>query len=48
MVKGFFFFFFLQDGFADFFPEQGLVEDKLWKGLVFAAVGLGALAIVAH
>lgn len=36
------------DGFADFFPEQGLVEDKLWKGLVFAAVGLGALAIVAH
>lgn len=36
------------DGFADFFPEQGQVEEKLWKGLVFAAVGLGALAIVAH
>lgn len=32
------------EAFADYFPEQGAMEDKLWKGLVFTAVGLGALA----
>lgn len=32
------------DAFADYFPEQGAMEDKLWKGLVYTAMGLGALA----
>jgi hypothetical protein len=32
------------DAFVDYFPEQGAVEDKIWKGLVYTAMGLGALA----
>lgn len=35
---------FLQDAFVDYFPEHGAVEDKIWKGLVYTAVGLGAFA----
>ncbi|XP_061164871.1 bcl-2-like protein 1 [Saccostrea echinata] len=31
------------DAFADYFPEQGATEDKLWKGLMFTAVGLVTL-----
>lgn len=38
------FFFSFQDNFSDFFPEQ-VQEDRLWRGFVFAAVGLGALVI---
>jgi len=38
---------FLQDAFADYFPEQGAaLEDKLWKGLMYTAVGLASLATV--
>lgn len=37
------FFFFQQDAFSDYFPEQGATEDKLWKGLMFTAVGLVTL-----
>ncbi|XP_014770366.1 anti-apoptotic protein NR13 [Octopus bimaculoides] len=32
------------DNFSDFFPEQ-VQEDRLWRGFVFAAFGLGALVI---
>lgn len=35
--------FFQQDAFSDYFPEQGATEDKLWKGLMFTAVGLVTL-----
>jgi hypothetical protein len=28
---------------VDYFPEQGAVEDKIWKGLVYTAMGLGKL-----
>uniref|UniRef100_A0A8W8I471 Uncharacterized protein n=1 Tax=Magallana gigas TaxID=29159 RepID=A0A8W8I471_MAGGI len=31
------------DAFSDYFPEQGATEDKLWKGLMFTAVGLVTL-----
>ncbi|XP_050402208.1 bcl-2-like protein 2 [Patella vulgata] len=34
------------DAFAEYFPDQGEVEEKMWKGLFFTAVGLGALATV--
>ncbi|KAK3097970.1 hypothetical protein FSP39_014895 [Pinctada imbricata] len=34
------------DAFADYFPEKGAMEDKLWKGLMITAMGLGALATV--
>lgn len=36
----------LQEAFASYFPDQGDIEDTMWKGLLFTAVGLGALASV--
>ena len=38
--------FIFQDAFDEYFPEQRNIEDSLWKGLVYTAVGLGALAMV--
>lgn len=38
-----FIFLLFQDAFSDYFPEQGATEDKLWKGLMFTAVGLVTL-----
>jgi len=34
------------EAFSDYFPDQGEIEDTMWKGLLFTAVGLGALASV--
>ncbi|ESO88195.1 hypothetical protein LOTGIDRAFT_234736 [Lottia gigantea] len=34
------------DAFVEFFPDHGEFEEKVWKGLLFTAVGLGALATV--
>lgn len=34
------------EAFAEYFPDQGQIEDTMWKGLLFTAVGLGALASV--
>lgn len=34
------------EAFAEYFPDQGEIEDTMWKGLLFTAVGLGALASV--
>lgn len=34
------------EAFAEFFPDQGEMEDTMWKGLLLTAVGLGALASV--
>ncbi|XP_071095003.1 anti-apoptotic protein NR13-like [Haliotis cracherodii] len=34
------------EAFAEYFPDQGEFEEKMWKGLLFTAVGLGALATV--
>ena len=36
----------VQEAFAEYFPDQGEIEDSMWKGLLFTAVGLGALASV--
>ena len=36
----------MQEAFAEYFPDQGAIEDTMWKGLLFTAVGLGALASV--
>lgn len=35
------------DAFHDYFPEQKSLEDRLWRGLLVTAVGLGALATMA-
>jgi len=34
------------EAFAEYFPDQGEIEENMWKGLLFTAVGLGALASV--
>jgi len=34
------------DAFVDYFPDQGEFEEKMWKGVLFTAIGLGALATV--
>ncbi|KAK7501741.1 hypothetical protein BaRGS_00007172 [Batillaria attramentaria] len=34
------------EAFANYFPDQGEIEDTMWRGLLFTAVGLGALASV--
>jgi len=39
-------FFFFQDAFVEYFPDQGEFEEKVWKGVLFTAIGLGALATV--
>ncbi|CAH1795762.1 unnamed protein product, partial [Owenia fusiformis] len=32
------------DAFSEYFPDENDVENKVWKGLMFTAIGLGALA----
>lgn len=34
------------DAFVEYFPDQGELEEKIWKGVLFTAIGLGALATV--
>jgi len=34
------------DSFVEYFPDQGEFEEKMWKGVLFTAIGLGALATV--
>jgi hypothetical protein len=34
-----------QDAFCDYFPEKVTLEDKMWRGLVYTAFGLGAGAL---
>ncbi|GFO38894.1 Bcl-2-like protein 1 [Plakobranchus ocellatus] len=34
------------DAFVEYFPDQGEFEEKMWKGVLFTAIGLGALATV--
>ncbi|XP_005089109.1 apoptosis regulator Bcl-2 [Aplysia californica] len=34
------------DAFVEYFPDQGEFEEKIWKGVLFTAIGLGALATV--
>lgn len=36
--------FVLQPSFDAYFPEQRSLEDKIWRGLLFTALGLGTLA----
>ena len=36
--------FLLQDTFVAYFPAKGALEDRIWKGLLVTAFGLGALA----
>uniref|UniRef100_A0A0B7ADA3 Bcl-2 Bcl-2 homology region 1-3 domain-containing protein n=1 Tax=Arion vulgaris TaxID=1028688 RepID=A0A0B7ADA3_9EUPU len=34
------------DAFVEYFPDHGEFEEKMWKGVLFATIGLGALATV--
>lgn len=34
------------DSFVEYFPDHGEFEEKIWKGVLFTAIGLGALATV--
>lgn len=34
------------DAFVEYFPDQGDFEEKMWKGMLYTALGLGALATV--
>lgn len=38
--------FLFQDAFVEYFPDHGEFEEKMWKGVLFATIGLGALATV--